>query len=59
MGRIEGSLFHLRKVILGIAIQYEPADGHRGIVSVRPHLGQIERVKALMCRLGYRHDLHL
>ena len=58
MGRIEGRLFNFGEVILGIAIQYDSSDRHQWVVAMRPYLGHIKRIEAVLRRLGRRHDLH-
>jgi hypothetical protein len=44
---LEGRLLYLGVVVGGIAVQRHPADFDQRIISVRPNLGQIERVEAI------------
>ena len=53
IGRAEGGLFHLGKVILWIAVELKDADILAGIICVGPDLGQIKRVEAKGFRLKF------
>jgi hypothetical protein len=55
----EARLLDLGEEVIRVAIQHQPPDGDRRVVRVGPHLGQVERVEAVVGRFGERHDLHL
>ena len=51
-------MLDLGEVILGIAIQDQPANFDQRIITMRPNLGDIEDVESIILRLLERHDLH-
>src|SRR5258708_2369846 len=57
--RREGSLFRLRKEVVGIAIQFHLTHLDQGVVRVRPHLGQVERMDVIGVRILFVHDLDI
>jgi hypothetical protein len=52
-----GTRLDLREVVRRVAVQHELAHLDQGVVGVRPHLGQVERVEAV--RRGVRVGHHL
>ena len=59
VGRVEGRLLDVGEVVLGVAVEHQPADLVQRVVAVRPDLGHVEGVEVVALRLGGRHDLHL
>ena len=59
VGRREDGLFDFREVVLRVAIELHLADFHQREVTVRPHLGQIERVDVVVTCLGFGHHLQV
>ncbi|OPY90658.1 MAG: hypothetical protein A4E72_00541 [Syntrophus sp. PtaU1.Bin208] len=59
MGRIEGRLLDLGKVVLRVLVQLEDPHLDEGIIPVIPDLGQIEGMIGTGVRIGLRHDLHV
>ncbi len=59
IGGLERRLLHLGEVVLRVAVEHHPPHRDRRVVAMRPDLGQIERVKPVIGRVGERHDLHL
>jgi hypothetical protein len=57
VGRRKGSLFHLGKVVFGIAIQLQDANFNQRIIAMRPNLGKIEGIPAVSFRFILRHNL--
>src|SRR5574337_1653336 len=58
IARRECRLFDLREEVFRIAVQGHRADLDQRIIPVRPGLGQVERVEAVVLRFGIRHYLH-
>ncbi len=59
VGRLERGLLDFGEVVLRIAVQRQAAELDRRIVAVRPDLGQVEGIEAVVRRVLERHDLHL
>src|SRR3990170_1661962 len=58
IGRGEGGLLHLGKVIFRVAVKHHAAYGNGWIICVRPDLGDVEGIEAVvLCFLGC-HDLY-
>ena len=55
--RREGGLLDLREVVLRVPVQLHGADLDQRVVSVRPDLGEVERVEAVGLGVLVRHDL--
>ena len=56
--RREGGLLDLREVVLRVAVEGHLAHMDERVVAVRPHLGEVERVEAVVGGLGVGHHLH-
>src|SRR5690554_5401337 len=59
VGRSEGRLLYVLKIVLRVAVKLEIAHLNQWIVLFRPDLGQIERMEAIVGSLGFRHDLYV
>ncbi len=53
----EGGLLHLGEVVLGVTVQDHTTNGSKGGVTMRPDLGDVERVEAVFFDLFRSHDL--
>src|SRR5689334_5296854 len=51
-------LLDLREEILRVAIEHQPSDGDRGIVTMRPDFGEIKGIEAVSLSILERHNLH-
>ena len=58
VGRRIGGLFDFREIIVGIAVELENANVDQGIILVRPHFGEAERIVGRLLRVEFGHDLH-
>ncbi|CFP67595.1 Uncharacterised protein [Bordetella pertussis] len=59
IGRRERGLFDFGEIVLGVLVQFQHAHFDQGVVGMRPHLGQVERVDVIGGGLGFGHYLHL
>jgi hypothetical protein len=59
VGRLETGLLDVGEVALRILVQHHPADLDRWVVAVRPDLGEVEGIEAVISRIRERHHLHL
>ena len=55
--RTESRLLYFREIVGWVAVQFQNADLHQGIVAVGPHFRQIKRVPLEGFRLFLSHDL--
>ena len=56
--RIESSLFHLREIVVGVAVELQNAHLNKGKLAMLPHLCDVEGVLAVGCRLLLGHYLY-
>ena len=59
VGWVECQLLDLCVEVLRVAVEDEVADVDKRVVLLRPRLGEVERVEAVVLRFLERHDLHL
>ncbi len=59
VGGVERRLLGLGKEVLGESVEGHHPHLAERIVGVRPHLGQVEGVEAVVLSVGERHHLHL
>ncbi len=59
IGRREGGVLDLGKIVFRVAVELQHADLDRRVVGMRPDLGQVERVVGRLLHVELRHDLHL
>ena len=57
VGRVEGRLLDLGKIVLRVAVQFQDAHLDQGIVLVEPDLGEVEGVVGTGGRILLRHHL--
>lgn len=55
--RAECNLLHVSKVVLGVLVQNQLADGNEGEVCVGPDFGEVEWIEGVVLRLLECHDL--
>ena len=59
VARRKGGLLDVLEVVFGVAVQHQLAHGDAGVVRVRPDLGHVEDVPAVLVAVGLGHDLDL
>ena len=59
VGRVEGRLLDLGKIVFRVPVQFENAHLDQGIILVEPDLGEVEGVVGTCRRVLLRHDLHI
>ena len=58
VGGGEGGLLDLGEIVVRVAVELPLADLDQRVVLLRPHLGQVEGMEAVVGRVGLGHDLH-
>lgn len=58
VGWVECGLFHLGKIVFGVAIELQYPDGDEGVVAMGPDFGEVEGVEGEAFGLLRGHDLH-
>ena len=58
IGWAQRQLLDFGEVVVGIPVQLDDANLDQREVSVRPDLGEVERVERLLLGVQFRHDLH-
>src|ERR1700761_885926 len=56
--RRECSLLDIRKMVVGVSIEFHLANFDQRIIRLRPYLREVERIDAVRTRLLLGHDLH-
>ena len=55
----ERSLLNLGVIVGGVAVQCQLAYGDQRVIAMRPNLGEVEGVEAILLGFGKWHDLHV
>jgi hypothetical protein len=59
VGGRESGLLGLSMVVLGVAVEGDLADGDKRVVAVRPDLGDVKNIKAIVSGVLFGHCLHV